>query len=240
MRPIALQLEEATGVDYMSEFKKFEAKNVQEAIHKACSEWGLSEEELEVQVLENGSSGIFGLGSKNAVIQAKPKVSEQGLQDVVSEILGELLQGIVPEPELDIQVNGSRVQVTIKDEENSGLIIGKEGQTISALEFLANRILAKKWPERLYVQLDAGGYKEKQDESVRQNALFLAKKVKRSGKAMSTKPLSSYHRRLVHLALQEEEDLVTRSTGDGSMKRVLIACRKNKAQEEGLSPAESK
>jgi spoIIIJ-associated protein len=221
----------------MSEFKKFEAKNVQEAIQKACSEWGLNEEELEIQILEGGSSGIFGLGSKNAMVQAKPKTSEQGLQDLISEIMHQLLQGIVPDPELDIQMNGSKVQVVIKDEENSGLIIGKEGQTIAALEFLANRILAKRWPERVYLQLDAGGYKEKQDQSVRQNAWYLAKKVKRSGKALSTKPLSSYHRRLVHLALQEEEDLVTRSTGDGSMKRVLIACRRNKNQER-LSSAE--
>ncbi|MFP4629604.1 MAG: protein jag [Desulfohalobiaceae bacterium] len=222
----------------MNEYQKFEAKDVQEAILKACSEYGKDEEQLEVEVLENGSSGIFGLGGKNAVIQARPKINEQALRDLISDILGKLLQGIVPDPELEIQVNGSKALAVIKDEENSGLIIGKEGQTISALEFLANRILAKHWPEKVYLQLDAGGYKEKQEESVRQNALYLARKVKRSGKPLSTRPMSSYHRRLVHLALQEDQELVTRSTGEGSMKRVLIACRRNKSQ-EGLSSADS-
>ncbi len=216
----------------MHDFKSFEARNIQEAIEKACSSWGQSEDELEITILENGSSGIFGLGSKNAVIQARPKVSDPELRELVSGIMCQLLRGIVEEPELEIQVNGSRVQVVIKDEFNSGLIIGKEGQTIAALEFLANRILSKQWPEKMFIQLNAGGYREKQDESVRQNALYLARKVKRSGKAMSTKPLSSYHRRLVHMALQDESQIVTRSTGEGVLKRVVIASKKQKDQDE--------
>ncbi|MFO7876571.1 MAG: R3H domain-containing nucleic acid-binding protein, partial [Desulfovermiculus sp.] len=91
--------------------------------------------------------------------------------------------------------------------------------------------VAKSWPDRVYVQLDAGGYRQRQDDQVRQKALYLAQKVKDSGKAQSTKPMSSYHRRLVHLSLQDDTDIITRSKGDGPMKRVLITLKRRKEPE---------
>ena len=76
------------------------------------------------------------------------------------------------------------------------------------------------------VQLDAGEYRQRQDEKLRAMALGLAEKVRQSGRSFSTRPLSSYHRRIVHLALQEAEDIQTRSIGDGPMKRVVIMRRR--------------
>jgi spoIIIJ-associated protein len=96
---------------------------------------------------------------------------------------------------------------------------------------MVNRIVAKSWPDRVYVQLDAGGYRQRQDDQVRQKALHLAQKVKDSGKAQSTKPMSSYHRRLVHMSLQDDTDIITRSKGDGPMKRVLITLKRRKEPE---------
>jgi spoIIIJ-associated protein len=211
-----------------TEEKRFEAKSVDAALQQACDYFGSSRDDLEVEVIDSGSSGIFGLGGRQAILKAKPKKGSNELQQLVRTTVSNLLGGIVSEEEIDVSSNDSRVNVSINDEEHSGLIIGREGQTISALEYLTNRILAKRWPEKLYVQIDVGGYRQKQDDSIKQVALNLADKVKQTGKVMSTRPMSSYHRRLVHMALQDDESVVTRSKGDGPMKRVLIMQRRKR------------
>jgi spoIIIJ-associated protein len=266
-----------TGVD-MQDMKRFEAKSVESAIEQACTYFNTTKDGLDIEVIDSGSSGIFGLGGRNAAIQAAVQKKSQGndktpqgrdkepqgrdkgprandkkspdngkepqgndkeirgneqeLAELVQSVVSRLLAPLIDAPTLDVQFEQDRINVTIQDQEYSGLIIGKEGQTISSLEYMVNRIVAKSWPERVYVQLDAGGYRQRQDDQVRQKALYLAQKVKESGKAQSTKPMSSYHRRLVHVALQDETDLITRSKGDGPMKRVLIALKKRKEQQE--------
>lgn len=219
----------AYGVD-MQDMKRFEAKTVEGAIEKACAYFKKNKDELEIEVIDEGSSGIFGLGGRNAAVEAQPVSGNRELEDLVRTVVGNLLAPLTPDPHLDVQFDQERINVTIEDEENSGLIIGKEGQTITAFEYMVNRIVAKRWPDRVYVQLDTGGYRQRQDDHVRQKAVYLAQKVKESGKAQSTKPMSSYHRRLVHLALQEDTDIITRSKGDGPMKRVLIALKRRKEQ----------
>ena len=222
----------------MQDMKKFEAKNVEAAIEEACAYFHATEDDLEIEVIDSGSSGIFGLGGRNAAIQAKAKPvteensNESELEELVRSVVDRLLAPVISDPQMTVQCDRDRINVTIEDEEHSGLIIGKEGQTITALEYMVNRIVAKRWPDRIYIQLDAGGYRQRQDEYVRQKALYLAQKAKESGKAQSTKPMSSYHRRLVHMALQNDGDLITRSKGDGPMKRVLIALKRRKEHPE--------
>ncbi len=219
----------------MNEVKRFEGKNVETAIQKACSYFGKNREELEVEIIDTGSSGIFGLGGRNSIIEAKPKDDSQELEELVRNVVERLLGSMIEDPKMNIHINERRIHVIIDDVSNSGLVIGKEGQTISALEYIANRIIAKNWPEKVYIQLDAGGYRHKQEESVKQNALYLAEKVKKSGKTQSTKPLSSYYRRLVHTTLKNEKEIVTRSRGEGPMKRVLIQKKKSNQKPKGNS-----
>ncbi len=214
----------------MNDVKEFEGKSVEDAIEKACSFFGVQEDDLEVEVVDTGSSGIFGLGGRSAVVSVKPVKRSGELKELVEQVVTRLISDIADQPELDIDVNEERINVVISDE-NSGLIIGKDGQNITALEYLANRIMAKRWSDKVYVQLDAGGYRQRQDDSIRQKALDLAERVKHSGKTQSTKPMSSYHRRLVHLALQEDDDISTRSKGDGPLKRVLIMLKRKKNQD---------
>ena len=123
---------------------------------------------------------------------------------------------------LTIDVSTCPVNVHIDDEDNSGLIIGRDGQTITALQYLANRIVSKTWPQSPRIQLDAGDYRQKQEEQLLGIAQFLSEKAKKSGRVQSTRPLSSFHRRVVHMALQNDRGVQTRSKGEGHMKRVLI------------------
>jgi len=222
----------------MNEVKQFEAKNVESAIEKACSFFGKEREDLFIEILDSGSSGIFGLGGRNSIVEVSPKNEYKDLEEMVRNVVHRLLEPIVQEPQIEIQTNEKRIHVLLEDSDNSGLVIGKEGQTISALEYLINRIVDKQWSDKVFIQLDAGGYRGRQDESIRQKALFLAKKVKETGKAKSTKPMSSYHRRLVHMALQNDTDILTKSKGEGSLKRVLIVSKRKGKQTKQSKQAE--
>lgn len=150
------------------------------------------------------------------------------LESTVREIMVTLLDPIVGETVIDINIESDRVKVFIDDEENSGLIIGREGQTLSSIQYLVNRLASRKMEASIRVQVDTGDYRERQDDKLRQIAWHLADKADNLGRTQSTKPLSSYHRRVVHLALQDNEFVFTRSKGDGPMKRVLIVPKSRK------------
>ena len=163
----------------------------------------------------------------------RPTLSQEELQTLARDVVTRLIRPMLPElPPLEVESEPGRVKVHIADEEHSGLIIGHQGQTIAALQYLANRIIARKAKGNVRIHLDAGDYREKQDDNLRQLALSLADKAKSQGKMQSTRPLSSYHRRLVHMALQDDESITTRSKGDGPMKRVLILPRRENRQQQ--------
>lgn len=145
-------------------------------------------------------------------------------RDCVSRLIRPMLSQPVDEPEVDI-VDG-RVRVAVDCGEDSGLLIGREGQTLAALQYLASRIVSRGMDAAVRVQLDAGRYRQRQEEKLRDMALALAAKVRQTGRSYSTRPLSSYHRRIIHLCLQEMDDILTRSTGDGPLKRVVILRRR--------------
>ena len=150
---------------------------------------------------------------------------------LATEIMRRLLTPILEqEPRMEIEGTASRVNICIQDEEHSGLLIGREGQTLAALQYLANRIMARRWETPVRVQINTGEYREKQDDSLRKMAIYLADKAKNLGRPQSTKPLSSYHRRVIHLTLQEDDTIQTRSKGDGPMKRVIIVPKRPKGE----------
>ncbi len=162
-----------------------------------------------------------------------PAQSPEELQALAKDVVARLIRPMLPElPPLEVEIEPGRIKVHIVDEEHSGLIIGHQGQTIAALQYLANRIIARQAKGNMRIHLDAGDYREKQDDNLRQLALSLADKAKSQGKMQSTRPLSSYHRRLVHMALQNDESITTRSKGEGPMKRVLILPRRERQPQQ--------
>ncbi len=165
--------------------------------------------------------------------QGPPPEIPQELRDIVTEVMERMLTGILGQPTpVSIEGRPERITVIIDDEDNSGLLIGREGQTLSSLQYLVNRIVARRWEAPVRVQINTGDYREKQDENLRKMAVYLADKAKNLGRPQSTKPLSSYHRRVVHLVLQEDDSIQTRSKGDGPLKRVLIMPRQPKGENQ--------
>lgn len=144
------------------------------------------------------------------------------LEAVAREATGKLLEHLVENAKISVELLHDRVCVRIEDPDNTGLLIGREGQTLASIQYLVNRLVSKRMDASVRVQIDAGDYRESQDERLRQIARHLADKAMSSGRTQSTRPMSSYHRRVVHLTLQDDEHVFTRSKGEGSMKRVLI------------------
>lgn len=161
-----------------------------------------------------------------AAPETPPQPLTPELEAIVRDVVSRMLEGILGQiPEFEISGHSERVSVLILDEENSGLLIGREGQTLASIQYLVNRIVIRQHGSPVKVQINTGEYRERQDDNLRKMAIFLADKAKTLGRPQSTKPLSSYHRRVVHLALQEDESISTRSKGEGPLKRVLIVPR---------------
>lgn len=155
------------------------------------------------------------------------ELDPQRLEALTKEAVRQLVRPIVGEEvTLEVTVADGRVRVAVDCEEDSGLLIGREGQTLASLQYLASRVVSRGMNAAVRVQLDAGRYRQRQDEKLREMTLALAEKVRQTGRSYSTRPLSSYHRRIVHLCLQDAEEVQTRSSGDGPMKRVVIMRRR--------------
>lgn len=155
------------------------------------------------------------------------QVDPQEAKDCALEVIRQLIRPVVDgEATLTATISDSRIQVVISGIEDCGLLIGREGMTLASVQYLASRIASRKLEAAVRIQLDVGDYRQRQDDKLREMAMALAEKVRQTGRSFSTRPLSSYHRRVVHLCLRDVEDIQTRSTGEGVMKRVVIMRRK--------------
>ena len=152
-----------------------------------------------------------------------PEKLQSLTEATVKELVRPITGGRVP---VTVRVEDGRVRANVDWSGDAGLLIGREGQTLAALQYLASRMVSHGMNAAVRVQLDIGDYRLRQDEKLRSIALGLAEKARATGRPYSTRPLSSYHRRIIHLALQDAEDLQTRSSGEGPLKRVVISRRR--------------
>jgi spoIIIJ-associated protein len=155
------------------------------------------------------------------------------LRELVYEAAMRLITPITGPMRLDISIRPDRIDVRVDSENDLGLLIGREGQNLSSLQYLISRIVSRAMAMPVRIIITAGDYRERQDEKLRDLALSLAAQVKSEGRALLTKPLSSYQRRIIHLSLQDDPEIQTRSSGDGALKRVVVQRRKQATRPHG-------
>ena len=158
------------------------------------------------------------------------ELDQERLTEVTKNIVSRLVAPILDlDPEnvdLSVEIGEDRVQISVKSED-TGLLIGRDGQNLAAVQYLASRMITRAIGSQVRLQVDAGDYHVRQDSRLQELALALAEKVKATGKVQTTRPLSAYQRRVIHLALQDDPDVQTRSSGEGAPKHVVILRRKD-------------
>jgi spoIIIJ-associated protein len=220
------------------EFLEFEGKTTEEAIESACAHFQVPSEQLEIEILSVGSPGIFGLGGRKAKIRAaRPQEGEDDLLPRAREILEQVLAKMQEPATVTATQEEDRISLFI-DSADAGLLIGKQGQTLDALQYLVTKMLAKQTRKKVRIAIDVEAYRARHNEALALLAQKSGEKVKRSGKSITLNPMNPYDRRIVHMALQGDKDLKTVSRGEGLYKKVVISpIRKKENQEDAAGPA---
>jgi len=220
------------------EFQEFEGKTTEEAIQNACTHFQVAPEQLEIEIVSVGSAGIFGLGRSKARIRAALRAEpEESVLPQAQEILEGLLEKMGESAKITADQEADHIILRIETED-AGLLIGKQGQTLDALQYLVTKILAKKTRRKVRVSIDVEAYRARHHQALAHLALKYGEKVKKSGKPITLDPMNPYDRRIVHLALQGDKDLKTISRGEGLYKKIVISpARKREGQEDAAGPS---
>ena len=201
------------------------AKTVSDAITEACQKLGVTSDKLDYQVVEEGSSGFLGIGAKPAVIKAAVKKSS--VEEVARVFLNDVFQAMNMEVAIDIKYNEEEKSMDIELSGNEmGVLIGKRGQTLDSLQYLANRVANKHQEGYVRVKLDTENYRARREETLRHLAKNIAHKVKRNRRPVALEPMNPYERRIIHSALQSDPYVMTHSEGEEPFRKVVITLKK--------------
>ncbi len=218
------------------EFLEFEGKTTEEAIQQACQHFHEPPENLEIEILSVGSPGLFGLGSRKARIKAAVRESAGfDLPQRAREVLSRILELMGEAAEVTATLEDDKVALAI-DSADAGLLIGKQGQTLEALQYLLSKILAKQSKKKLRVVIDIESYRARHEQALMQLAMKSGDKAKRTGKPITLTPMNPHDRRIIHLALQGDSELKTMSRGEGLYKKVVVYPVKKKESQENSNP----
>jgi spoIIIJ-associated protein len=205
---------------------EFEGDSTEEAIEKASRELHLPIEDLDIDIIEPGSAGIFGLvGTKKTKIRVNVR-DDEGLDDTKGfETAKQILEGILAlipvETSVSIKQSDGKISLNIEGD-SSGILIGRKGKTLDALQYIVNMAVNKTSEKKIRIEIDSENYRQKRVESLTQLALKIGDKAKKFKKPFTTSLLNPQERRIVHLALKEDENLETMSRGEGILKKVVI------------------
>jgi spoIIIJ-associated protein len=166
-----------------------------------------------------------------AIDDIEPSLSEDDPKEIGSEALKRIVDLITTDATISIKERSSRLFFNIKGG-NSAVLIGKRGQTLEAIQYIVEKIVNKKRKERVGIQVDVEGYLEKRRNSLEKTAFRLAEKVKRTGKPATIGQMNSHDRRIVHIALKDDNMVRTQSMGEGMLRKLVIFPKKNSSRKK--------
>jgi len=194
-------------------------RTVEEALQAALQELGAERERVEVDVLEEGNKGLFGiLGSKEARVRVRVK---EGKAEVAQRLLEDICAALKVQARVEANGNEDYIFLNVKGR-NVGVLIGRRGQTLEALQYLVNVAAGRASPEKQKIILDVEDYRKRREETLRELAFRLAEKVRRTRERVVLEPMTSHERRVIHLALQDNPYVYTRSEGEEPYRKVVI------------------
>ena len=175
-------------------------------------------------MVEKGSSGFLGIGSRPAVIKVRKK-SE--IEDYVYDFLHSVFLAMDMDVEIFINKSedGKNVDVELKGAE-MGVLIGKRGQTLDSLQYLTNLAVGKQVSEFVKVKIDTEDYRKRRRETLENLAKNIAYKVKRTKRPVSLEPMNPFERRVIHSALQNDRYVNTHSEGEEPYRHVVVTLKR--------------
>ena len=206
------------------DFIEVSAKNVDDAVIEACQKLVVTRDKLEYEVIEEGSNGFLGIGSKPAVIKARVKATVDGKAvDFLKEVFAAMNMAVVIDAKFDETENTLDVELS---GDEMGVLIGKRGQTLDSLQYLANRVANKHQDGYVRVKLDTENYRARREETLKHLAKNIAHKVKRNRRPVALEPMNPYERRIIHSALQSDPYVTTHSEGEEPYRKVVITLKR--------------
>lgn len=194
-------------------------RTVEEALELALIEMDLSKEDVEYEVLEEDSKGFLGLfGSKEARIRVTEK---ENIHLAAKKFLEETLEKMNIYAKVDVELTEDGIFATVSGD-NMSVVIGRRGKTLDALQYLTNLVINRDRENYIHLVLDSEDYRAKRRDSLEELAHRMADKAKRQRRDIILNPMNSYERRIVHSALQKDEEVSTRSEGRDPYRKVII------------------
>jgi spoIIIJ-associated protein len=209
--------------------REMSGKSVEEAVELALMDLGVGREEVEVEVLTRGKAGFLGIGSEPARVRVKRVLPSQGTATKSMEVVTKLLRAMNTDTTAtlrsaeDPKTGGPVIDIQGDD---SGLLIGRRGETLRSMQFLVNLMVNKDAANPTRIVLDVEKYKERRYKALEEMALKVADKVAATGRPITLEPMAPAERRVVHLALADHPRVTTESFGEGTDRRVTVRPRK--------------
>lgn len=220
------------------------AQSVDEAIEKGLADLGLPREAVEITVLDEGGSGLLGLGSRQARVRisilaeeksAPPDTSQESSPEesdetltLVEEVITELLEKMNLEASVQAHYgeksdNLPHLPVLVDITGNDlSILIGRRAKTLNALQYIARLIIGKELQHGIPLSIDVEGYRARREKQVRQLARRVAEQVSDTGREQALEPMPPNERRFAHLELQDETQVYTESVGTDPHRKVVI------------------
>lgn len=191
-----------------------ECESIEEARLKAAELWGIKPEDVEANIISEDKK-LFGILGSSYKVEVSPFAPVSFIRSChfVNEMLDRMDLDLVPELNEDGMINLVG--------EDVGVVIGRYGETLKALEYLTNLACHDDMSTRR-VRFDCGGYRAKREQTLTRLAVSIARESVRKGTQVSLEPMSSWERRLVHIALKDNADVETRSIGEEPSRRVVV------------------
>lgn len=198
------------------------AKTKDEAIAAALAKLGASIDEVEVEVVEEGAKGFLGFGNKDAIVKVTllPNPVRRA-----EDFLNGLFKLANEEVNVDVTKNDDTLDVEFSGPD-MGIIIGKRGETLDAIQHLTSLVVNRGDDEFIKVSCDTENYRAKRNEALEALAHKLARKVAKTRRNTTLEPMNAYERRIIHAALQDDKYVTTYSVGTGINRKVVIALKK--------------
>lgn len=211
------------------DYIEISAKTVNDAITEACQKFTVTSDKLEYEVIEEGKTGLFGIGGKPAVIKVRVKLS---VEDKVRDFLRDVFAAMDITVVVDINYNEEEglMDVELSGDE-MGILIGKRGQTLDSLQYLVSLVVNKDVENYIRVKVDTENYRKRRKDTLENLAKNISYKVKRTKRPVSLEPMNPYERRIIHSALQNDKYVTTYSEGDEPFRHVVVVLKRYEKSE---------